>query len=214
MTWLDKLERKYGHLYIPQLMNIIVVGQALAWVIIMLINRNLYSVLTLTRYGLTHFQLWRLVSFLFVPPITGILYLVLELYFLWFLGTTLERTWGSFRFNLFFLAGMLGAILSCLLTGYGDTSGLFLSLFFAFAWLYPDMQVLLFFIIPVRVKWLGWLSAAFWVFRFLFGSFSQKISLVLGLAGFLLFFGRSLVHWCQDAVINYRRRQQWKNQWK
>ncbi len=214
MNWLDKLERKFGHLYIPQLMNIIVAGQALVWVIVMLINQNLYYAMMLTRDGLAHFQLWRLVSFVFLPPISSALYLVIELYFLWFMGSCLERAWGSFRLNVYFLLGMLGTILSCLLTGFGSSTGLFLSLFFAFAWLFPDTQILLFFILPVKAKWMGWAAGIWWAYQFIVGGLYMKVSLVLGLAGFLLFFGRDLWHWCKDSWINYRRRKQWKNQWK
>lgn len=214
MNWLDRLERKFGHLYIPQLMNIIVAGQALVWVIVMLINQNLYFAMTLTRAGLAHFQLWRLVSFVFLPPLSSALYLVIELYFLWFMGASLERAWGGFRLNVYFLLGMLGTILSCLLVGYASSTGLFLSLFFAFAWLFPDTQILIFFLLPVKAKWLGWAAGLWWAYQFLTGGLYMRVSLVLGLAGFLIFFGRELWHWCRDTWVNYRRRKQWKDQWR
>lgn len=215
MHWIDKLERRWGRYAIPNLIGLVVAGQAIAWAVIMFIWYPLMDWLALTRYGLLHGQIWRLVSFVFMPSLTANpLMLMLELYFYWWVGTSLARAWGDFRFNVYFLAGMLGAVLSCLLTGYGDTSGLFLSLFFAYAWMWPDQQVLLFFIIPLKVKWLGWAAAAVWALQFLFGSLTTKAVLLFGLAGFLLFFGGELWAWARDGAVSYKRRRDWQNKWK
>ena len=190
MRWLDRLERRFGRWSIPNLMNLVIIGQVLVWFITMFVNYHIYDLLTLTRDGLAHLQLWRAVTFVFIPTLTTrILYLILEEYFYWWVGNSLERAWGDFRFMVYWLAGMVGAILSCLITGYGSTSGLFLSLFFAYAWMWPDQQILLFFIIPLKVKWLGWAAAVFWAIDFIFGTLSVKLSLVFGLAGFLLVAG-------------------------
>lgn len=214
MNWLDKLERKYGRFCIHQLMLYVVAAQAVLWVYIMFINQNLYPLLPLTRAALMQGQLWRLVTFVVVPPLARPVVAILTLYFYWLLGTSLEREWGSFRFNVFFFAGVLGAILGCLLTGSGSNTGLFLSLIFAFAWMYPNMEMLVMFIIPVKVKWLGWFALALWGLDFLAASLSGKVSLLLGMAGFLLFFGREVFDWCRNGYINRQRRKQWKNQWR
>lgn len=215
MTWLDKLERRYGHLGIPYLINIVLGGQLLCWFIVMFIDSRLLFTLTLDRAAILHGQIWRLISFVFMPSLqTSPFWLVLELYFYWWIGNSLTRAWGDFRFTVYWLAGMLGAILSCFLTGYGSSSGLFLSLFFAFAWMWPNMQVLLFFLIPVKVKWLGWASALVWAVQFLRGGFSTRITLLFGLAGFLLFFGKELYDWVKETVVSYKRRKQWNDRWK
>ena len=215
MRWIDRLERRFGRWSIPNLMNLVIIGQVVVWFITMFVNYHIYDLLILTRDGLTHLQLWRAVTFIFVPTLTTrILYLVLEEYFYWWVGTALERAWGDFRFMVYWIAGMAGAILSCLITGYGSTSGLFLSLFFAYAWMWPDQQILLFFLIPLKIKWLGWAAAVFWAIQFIFGSLSVKLSLVFGLAGFLLFFGPELWRWCRDTVVSYKRRRDWNNRWK
>ncbi len=215
MTWLDKLERRYGRLGIPYLINIVLGGQLLCWFIIMFINSRLYLALTLDRELILHGQIWRLISFVFLPTLqTSPFWLVLELYFYWWIGNSLTRAWGDFRFTVYWLAGMLGAILSCFLTGYGSSSGLFLSLFFAFAWMWPNMQVLLFFFIPVKVKWLGWAAALVWAVQFLRGGFSTKITLLFGLAGFLLFFGKELYGWVKETLVSYKRRKEWNDRWK
>lgn len=215
MNWLDRLERRYRRFAIPNLLNIVLIGQIVAWVIIMFVNYNLIEALMLTRSGLFHGQIWRLVSFVFMPSLnTRPFWFLLELYFYWWVGNSLTRAWGDFRFTVYWLAGMLGAILSCLITGFGGSSGLFLSLFFAYAWMWPNQQVLLFFIIPVKVKWLGWAAAAVWAWDFITNGFSGRVSLLFGLAGFLLFFGREMWLWCRDTAVNYKRRKDWERRWK
>ena len=82
---------------------------------------------------------------------------------------------------------------------------------FAYTWLWPDQMVLLFGIIPFKMKYLGWIELAFWAFSFLTGSFAIKASLVLGLAGFLAFYGREVFDWCVDAVKGWKRRRDWEN---
>ena len=107
-----------------------------------------------------HGEVWRLFTFVFIPQSTSPLGLVLTLYFYYLIGNTLENTWGDFQFNVYYLCGMLGAILAAALTGYGTSYYINLSLFFAFAMLYPDFQVLLFFIIPIKMKYMALFSGA------------------------------------------------------
>lgn len=219
MRWIDKLERRYGRYGIPNLMNIILIGQAIAWVLIQFttpqFGYTLYSLLTLNRSGLMHGQIWRLITFLFVPSLTSSpFYLLIELYFYWWIGNSLERAWGDFRFTAYVLVGMVGAVLSCLLTGSASATGILTSMFLAYAWMWPNQQVLLFFILPIKVKWIGWVSAASIALQLLFGSVATKFSLLFGLAGFLVFFGPELVAWVRDAVYNYKRRKEWENRFK
>ena len=111
----------------------------------------------LSRFSLNgaavmHGEVWRLLTFVFIPQSTSPLGLVLTLYFYYLIGNTLENTWGDFQFNVYYLCGMLGAILAAALTGYGTSYYINLSLVFAFAKLYPDFQVLLFLLIPRKMK--------------------------------------------------------------
>lgn len=189
MRWIDKLERRWGRYGIPNLMNIILVGQLIAWVIVMVINQNFYYAITLNRTSLMSGQIWRVVTFLFVPPLSTGIQLLLTLYFRWWVGNSLQRAWGDFRFMMYILVGMVGALAACLITGSAGASGIFLSLFFAYAWMWPEQQVLLFFILPIKMKWMGIAAAAMWVLEFLTGNFASRVSLLFGIAGFLAFFG-------------------------
>ena len=132
---------------------------------------------------------------------------VLGIYFTWFIGTALEREWGDFRYTVYLLSGVLGTVLGCLLTGVtASTYCLSLSLLLAFAMLYPEVQLLLFFIIPIRVKYFGVFAAVLWVFSFLGASLPGKLDYLLSMLNVWLFFApmayRSLRAWV--------RREQWK----
>ena len=207
MNWLTKLERKYGRWCIPNLIAILVGGQIVVYAVELFVNRYITYFLTLTRPALFAGEVWRLVTFLFVPFSSGgILSFALGAYFTWFIGSALEAVWGDFRFNLYILAGMLGAVLACLATGWADTYCLSLSLLLAFALLYPEMQVLLFYIIPVKVKYFGIFAAAIWVLSFFGTSWAGRLNYLLSMAGFFLFFGPVL--W--SNIRAWYRREQWR----
>ena len=161
-NWLNKLERKYGRFGIPNLTNILVAGQILVFAIELFIDRTVTAWVGLNRFFLLQGQIWRAITFVFIPFSGGsILSVVLGIYFTWFVGTALEKEWGDFRYTLYFLLGMVGTVLACLLTGVtASTYCLSLSLLLAFAMLYPEVQLLLFFVIPIRVKYFGFFAAA------------------------------------------------------
>lgn len=212
MNWLAKMQYRYGRKAPKNLMLVVAGGQIAAWLVIMLVNSNVYYLLQLTRSGLMHLQLWRLVSFVFSPSLTmNPLFFALEVYLVYWIGTSLERAWGAFTFDVYFLLGMAGAWVACLLTGWGSSEALFYSLFFAFAWLFPDMQLMLFFVLPVKVKWLGWIAAAILLLQLIVGSWGVKVNVLLSLVNFALFFGRGAVQQARGEIQAYKRRRQWRD---
>lgn len=219
MKWLAKMEYRYGRRAPKNLILLVVGGQIAAWLAIMLFYGGLYEKLLLDRAGLMHLELWRLVTFVFCPSLTtNPLLFALEVYFLYWVGSSLERAWGAFTFDAYFLIGVAGAWVACLITGWGSFSSIYYSLFFAFALLFPDAQVLLFFLLPVKVKWLGWVAGAVYVVNLalllLAFQFSQALSQVVGLAGFLVFFGPDIFRRLKTRADARRRRRQWENQWR
>ena len=209
MNWLTKLERKFGRYCIPNLIALLVGGQIVVYAVELFVNRYITYFLALNRPALFSGEIWRLVTFLFVPFSSGnILNFALEAYFIWFIGSALEAVWGDFRFNLDTRAGMRGAILACLITGWADTYCLSLSLLLAFALLYPEMQLLLFFIIPIKVKYFGIFAAAVWVLSFLSVGWMTKLNYLLSMAGFILFFAPVLY----SNIRAWYRREQWRRQ--
>ena len=207
-NWLNRLECKYGRFGIPNLTNILVAGQVLVFAVELFVNSAIPLWLGLSRFLLLQGQVWRVLTFVFIPFSGGsILSVVLGIYFTWFIGTALEREWGDFRYTVYFLLGMAGTVLACLLTGVtASTYCLSLSLLLAFAMLYPEVQILLFFVIPIRVKYFGLLAAAMWVLSFATASLPGKLSLLLSMLNVWVFFApmgyRSIRAWI--------RREQWK----
>ena len=171
MNWLNKLERKFGRYAIPNLMTYIVVLYGVGYVLNM-VNPMFYAAyLSLDAQAILHGQVWRVFTFIIQPPSNNLIWLLLALYLYYFIGKQLEMTWGAFRFNLYLLAGVLfhaiAAILAYLVTGvtlYLGTTYLNMSLFLVFAALYPDVQFMLYFFIPVKAKWLAWLDVIFFLY--------------------------------------------------
>ena len=208
MNWITKLERKYGRFCIPNLINILIGGQILVYAIELFVNQYTSFYLSLSRSALFAGQIWRLFTFVLVPfSGGGPLSVILGIYFTWFIGSALEKEWGDFRYTLYFLLGMVGTVLACLLTGVtASTYCLSLSLLLAFAMLYPEVQLLLFFVIPIRVKYFGFFAAALWVFSFLSAPLAGKLSYLLSMLNVWAFFGPMAYR----SVRAWIRREQWK----
>jgi len=161
---------------IPNLMRVIVIGNVAVYVLMLLTqanDANAMSFLTFNLNALLHGEVWRLVTFVFVPAYSSPFALLISLYFYYWIGSTLERQWGTAKFNLYYISGalltVLGVVLASLITGNpyltaAGTGYVNLSMFFAFAFLFPDTTVLLFFILPVRMKWLAYLDGALFAF--------------------------------------------------
>ena len=161
---------------IPNLMRVIVIGNVAVYVLMLLTqanDANALSFLTFNLNALLHGEVWRLVTFVFVPAYSSPFARLISLYFYYWIGSTLERQWGTAKFNLYYISGalltVLGVVLASLITGNpyltaAGTGYVNLSMFFAFAFLFPDTTVLLFFILPVRMKWLAYLDGALFAF--------------------------------------------------
>ena len=161
---------------IPNLMRVIVIGNVAVYVLMLLTqanDANALSFLTFNLNALLHGEVWLLVTFVFVPAYSSPFALLISLYFYYWIGSTLERQWGTAKFNLYYISGalltVLGVVLASLITGNpyltaAGTGYVNLSMFFAFAFLFPDTTVLLFFILPVKMKWLAYLDGALFAF--------------------------------------------------
>ncbi len=213
MSWLDKLERKMGRFAIPGLMRVVVIGMALVFCCELLFPQALLSYyLSFIPELIAQGQVWRVFTFIFLPPESSLLFIAFALYFYYFIGNALENEWGSFRFTLYYLLGVVGTIIAGLLTGGATNSYLNLSLFFAFAALYPNMQVLLFFFIPIKIKWLAYLDAALFAYQFLLGGWRTRAAIIASLINFLIFFGPSVLRQMRDNLRYRKQREEWRRQ--
>ena len=208
MTWLDKLERRFGFLGVPGLIRIVIGFTALVYVLVYL-NRGFETFLTLDPALILRGQVWRLVTYIFLPQTFSPLWVVLALWFLWFIGEGLERAWGPFRLTLYFLIGMIGTTIAAFFFGSSSSNGMLIaSLFFAFARFYPDEIIYILFILPVKIKWLAWIFAAFLIFGFFLGPNSYRAALIAVFANYFIFFGPEITHQARHRHdVSTRRRR-------
>jgi len=194
MTWLDKLERRFGFLGIPGLIRIIVGFSALVFLLVRL-NRDFISVLDLKPERVRHGEIWRLVTYIFIPQTVSFLWIIFVLWFLWWIGNGLERAFGAFRLTLYFLVGMIGTTAAAFFSDSNFSNKMLIaSLFYAFARFYPDEVIYVLFILPVKIKWVAWVSAAFLLLGFLVNSNSYRMAVVAALSNYLIFFGPAIVY--------------------
>ena len=197
MNKIDRFCYAHPRFGIPNLMLIIVIGNAAVWLLTKMdTTGQIVSLLSGSAQGILHGQVWRLVTYVFVPTEASPIWLLVMLYFYYWIGSCLEREWGNGKFTIYYVSGMLltaiyGVVLSAILGRdvIVSTTYLNLSMFFAFATLYPDAQVLLFFFIPVKIKWMAILDACYFAYIIFFCAVSRYwIGVVLPLVALLNFF--------------------------
>jgi len=211
---MGKFERKFGRYAIRNLSMILIICYAVGYLISMLFPVAL-NYLTLNPYAIAHGQVWRVISWILVPPSSFDIFTLIMLFFYFSIGRTLERTWGDFLFNVYVFSGMLFTILGsfCIYvffllnpsSGYILAAGgleqlmqivsLFfstyyinMSIFLAFAFTFPDTMVLLMFIFPIKIKWLGYIDAAYLIYEFIRGSAFTRVAIGASLLNFIIFF--------------------------
>ncbi len=211
MKWLDKLERKYHHLAIPNLMNYIVIITGIVYALIYT-NSSIEQKLTLVPSLVLKGEIWRLITFIFIPPTTSLFFIVITLYFYTIIGSTLESIWGSFRFNMYYLIGILGTILASFVGGYATSIYLNLSLFLAFAWMCPNYEIRLFAILPIKVSILSWIYIAMLVKTVIFNPLPEKIVALVSVLNYLLFFGREMIKGTKRGLKTFENRRKFYGQ--
>lgn len=190
-AWVDRLERRLGWLEIPNLAAFMCGMNALC-AVLTLLKPEFPAQLLLEPGAVWSGQVWRVLTFVLVPPFPAdmplwlFLWLLMYFYYL----NMLERAWGSFKFTIYVLIGALATAAVSVATGYPLGSGWFAaSLFIAFARLNPDLEILLFFFFPVRMRWLfrlGWVMIGW---SLLFGGYGDRLAIAGGMLNYLLFFG-------------------------
>ena len=198
MSLLTKLERFLGRFAIPNLSLYLIVGQVLVWGLAFLAGFNLERIALLPA-AVYAGEPWRLVTYLFLPPTMGagtfaLVFLAFAWYLFYLMGTALEHYWGTFRYNAFIGLGWLLTTAVALLTPAQYASNLFLggSIFLAFAYLNPDFVMMIFFILPVKIKWLALLQWLGYAYVLVVGPWSARLAVLAATGNFLVFFAGDL----------------------
>ncbi len=194
MNLLDKLERKFRGLAIPNITLYLIMGQVLFYFLSMMGKFDLGRVVLVPVLVLAG-EWWRLITFLFIPPLTNLIFAFFAWYMFYLMGGALEGHWGSFRYNLFLLVGYIVTMAVSFLFPLYPATNIFIggSVFLAFAFLFPDFEVLIFFILPVKMKWLALLTWTTYGYQLFVGSWSTRLLVLASISNFLLFFGKDIL---------------------
>ena len=205
---LNTLERKMGRFYIRGLMQYIVFGMLGVYLLEWLPTGNVsaYDLLVFDRALVLKGQIWRLFTFIFLPPDSNIIFIIFALMFYYFIGTALENQWGSRRFNLYYLIGIICCDIGGFILGFNNNTYLNMSLFLAFAFLYPDMQINLFFFLPVKVKYIAWFDAALLLYYLIIYSWPVKACILFSMVPLVIFFGDTLAFKARQLIRKIRFR--------
>lgn len=205
---LNKLERKLGKYALPHLMNYLIGGYVIGYILYyaqLLTGWTFFSLMTLEPYYIIHnFQFWRIITWVLIPPQDNLLFAIIMCFFYWQLGNVLEQTWGTFRFNVYIFGGILCTVISAFIlyglmtlglgtepvgmSGLFSTSYINMSIFLAFAVCYPDMQVMLYFIIPIKMKWMALVYAVLVGFNAIMSGWVARAAIIASLMNFVIFF--------------------------
>ncbi len=220
---IDRFCARHNRFGIPNLMLIVIFGNALVFLLSKMdTTGELYGILTLIPYYVVRGQVWRLITFIFVPESGNIISLALFMYFYYFISKAILQSWGSGKFTIYYFSGVfLTIVLSFILYAFkvnvavSGATYVNLSLFFAFASLYPDHRLLLLFIIPLKVKWMAYANAAYFIYVIIINAAHRSpfaFFPLVGFAVFLLFCADSLIssvsflrYRASANVINFRR---------
>ena len=206
MRFIDKLERKYGRYGIENLTMYIIISYVLGYAL-MYINPGALSMLSLNVTKILQGQVWRLITWIVYPPSTSspLWFVIAILFFYYPISASLEHTWGKFKFTLYILSGMLFTVIAAfilhfvmggVLDGLGgiifSTYYISLSIFLAYSLTYPDMAVLLMFVIPIKMKWMSIVYAAIVIYDvaryFMNGAWFMALPIIASLLNFVIFF--------------------------
>lgn len=210
---MSNFERKFGKYAIRNLSLVLIVCYGIGY-LLSIFSAGIFDFLTLNPYLILRGQIWRLITWILIPPQAGgLLSTIIMMMFYYSVGTTLERTWGTYRYNVYIFLGLLFTVLGSFVSmgvGYlfhedaimimgaldffGNGARFFstyyvnMSIFLAFAATFPEAQVLLMFIIPIKVKWLGIAYGFLLGLSFIRGGFFERIAMVASLVNFIIFF--------------------------
>ncbi len=202
--FLNKMERKIGKYSITNLSLYIIIAYVIGYI---LAFTGSLEFISLNPYYLSKGQVWRIITWILVPPGNFDIFTIIMLYFYYQIGMALERTWGAFRYNVYIFSGIIftviGAVALYLISTYNgldpvaagtlvsrgfSTYYINLSIFLAFAATYPNVSVLLFFVIPVKMKWMAYVYAIMLAYQFAISGSAGRIAIVMSLLNFIVFF--------------------------
>ncbi len=205
MDLISTLEKRFGGWAIPNLTIYLMAIQAIG-VVLLLTGYSEVQDLILNGIWVRAGDWTRLLSFMMIPRTLSPFWLFFSFYVFYLVGTSLEREWGAFRYNLYILLGYLFTISVAFIapTAFVFNTYFLGGVFLAFATLFPNVEFRIFFILPVKVKWLGWLTAGYYILTLLLPEniakqvgiatdLGSRLCVVAAFANYLVFFGKNFL---------------------
>ena len=203
MKLLSRLERKLAPYSIPNLTVVLIIGQVFMYLAHQFNAPNGIDVLDKIRLYPAQVlagEFWRPITFLFVPPLTHLIFAFFFWYLFYLMGSTLEANWGTFRYNFFLLIGYLASLATAFAVhlstgGMGipaNNGFLYGTVFLAFARLYPDFVLYILFVLPIKIKWLALIQWIAYAYGFILGDGMSRGMIAASVLNFLLFFGKDI----------------------
>ena len=197
----DRFCAKHPRFGIHNFMLYIIIGNAIVYLVSRMDSSGLFSAyLALYPAAILRGEVWRLVTFIFVPDAGNIIYLALFMYFYYFIGRTLEQVWGKGKFFIYYLFGMFLTVVCSFALHFAGFETLIigaryinLSMFFAFATFFPEQRVLLFFFIPIKIKWLAVADAVFFIVEMVVNGFPLLLFPIAAVINYFLFCAQDLL---------------------
>ena len=220
MNFLDKLEKRLGFLAIPNVVSTLIVAQLFIYGTMLTGRIDLEGLLLIPKAVLGG-EWWRLASFLIAPPYVPMtlfqgLFLAFFWYILWMMSNSLEEEWGIFRLNIYLLTcvvlavagAFVGQVISPTGTIFVAPRFLYFCVFFAFATFNPNIEFLVMFVIPMKVKWMAWILLASGVIAFLsMPTIGHRLAFIAPFFGYVLFFKDSF----KQSMKSRQRRAQFES---
>lgn len=225
MKILDRLERRFGRYAIPNLMKYIVILYGIGLFIGSFTSPLFYNYLTLDFSMIMKGQIWRLITFIIpLRTMNGLLFTALMVYIYYLFGNDLERVWGAFRFNLYFFSAILFNIIAALITylifgvnGMASIDFICGTLFFAFAAIYPDSPIYMYFLIPIKAKYLAIFQGVMYIYTiynaFRGNDFLSVVPIIASFANFFIFFFATR-NYKRISPGEFKRKAKFRNQMK
>jgi len=195
MGLVSRLERKFGRYAIPNLTMLIIAGQVVLYLLWKTDGDRALNGIFLQGSLVLAGEWWRLISFVFMPPDTNPIFLMFGMLLFYLMGSALESQWGTFRYNLYLLVGYLATIAVAFVYPQFPIQNLSVesSVFLAFAFLFPDFQIYVMFLFPVKVRWLALITWAFNLWFLCVGDWYTRATVLAGILNFILFFRSDIV---------------------
>lgn len=197
-NWLDKMERRFGRYAIRNLTMYLLAGYAIGYLLSFTMPQ-LLTYFTLEPAQILKGQVWRLLSWVIIPPNDNIIFVIFMMLLYYSLGNTLESYWGAFRYNVYIFSGILFTVIGAFIvngliggiTGFGSLYSTYyinMSIFLACASIMPDYQLLLYGIIPIKMNWLAILDVVLLAVDAVQGGLIIRIVIIASLLNFIIFF--------------------------